>query len=104
MIPRCLPPGFDQVQLAGIIGQENDLNFGPGSQSQFHLLTGVDRQVFFDQQSAACRKPAHHQLDQANIGEAASPQGGKNGGLLGCWFESARCPALATPTIIQHGY
>src|SRR3990172_1952321 len=98
---QLFPPGFDQVQPTGVLGQEQDLNFGPSRQSQLHLATGMDRQIVFDQQPTVSRKLDHQGLDQVNMTEAVSARAGENGGLSACRFESAMRPELATPTIIR---
>lgn len=61
---QLLPPRLDQVQPAGIFGDELDLHFGPSRQSQFGLLADVDRQVVFDDQPAFGRKGSHDHLQQ----------------------------------------
>ena len=64
---QLLPPGLDQVQPAGILRDELNLNFRPGSQREPGLATGVDAQVVLDNQPAVGWKLNHDMLQQLDV-------------------------------------
>ena len=47
---QLLPPRLDQVQPAGVLRDELNLNFRPSSQREPGLATGMDAQVVLDNQ------------------------------------------------------
>src|SRR5918996_241984 len=64
---QLLPPGLDEVQLAGILGDELDLKLRPGQQPQLNLPAGVYAQVIFDDQPPLCRKLGHYLFQKPQV-------------------------------------
>ncbi|MCX8061336.1 MAG: hypothetical protein N3D16_02010 [Anaerolineales bacterium] len=96
-----IPSRFNSTQPAGGFGQEKELNFRLGGQSQLYLQTGVDRQMIFALQPAVCRELTHRPLDQAKMAEAVLTWASENRCLPSRWFESSMDARLVPPTVIR---
>src|SRR5512139_3024338 len=70
--PQLLPPWFNQVEPAGILGNELNLDLRPGSQGQLDFTAGMNDQVVFNNQPALGRKLAYHLFQQLNVAGAVS--------------------------------
>lgn len=97
---QLLPPGFNQVQPAGILGQEQDLNFRPGGQGQPHQATGMDRQIVFDEQPAVGWELDYDLLQQLEVTKTIPSGAGQDGGLPAGRLKSPMDPQLAASAIV----
>ena len=57
-----LPPRFDEVQPACVLGRELDLDLGPSRQGQARLTADMRAQVVFNDQPPICREVDDHSL------------------------------------------
>ena len=97
---ELLPPGFNQVQPTGILGQEHDLNVGPGRQRQSDLPTSMNAQIIFNEQPTVGRKACDHHLQQLDMTGAVPPWAQQNGCFSRGWFKQPMHPQLAPASIV----
>jgi len=97
---QLLPPGFNQVQPTSIFGNELQLNLRPGCQRQFHLSTGVNDHIIFNDQPTIRRKLTDHLFYQLNMTGTISSRADQNACLPSRGFERTMHPQLSTPTVV----
>jgi len=97
---QLLPPRLDQVQPTSILGNELQLHFRPGGQSQLDLPTDVNRQVILDDQPTVGRKGEHDFLQQLNVAGTVSSGTEQRNRLSSGWLKGTMHPQLSTSSII----
>jgi hypothetical protein len=86
---QLLPPRLDQVQPTSIFGNELQLHFWPGSQSQFDLVADMDRQVILNNQPTIGRKSDHDFLQELNVAGTVPSRTEQRNGLSTGWLHHA---------------
>ncbi len=97
---QLLPPGFDQVEPASVLGDELQLDLWPGSQCQLDLAAGVNTQVIFDDQPTVGWKRADHLFQQLNITGTVPSRADHDAGLSACRFKGTMHPHFPAPAIV----
>ena len=64
---QLLPPGFDEIEPAGVGRDEEQLNFRPSGQGQFDLSAFVDTQVILDNQPTVSGEAPDDLLEELNM-------------------------------------
>jgi len=98
---QLLPPRLNEIEPAGILGNELDLHFGPGCQSQFHLSRGVNTEIVFDDQPAIRWEFNEDLLQQLNMTGTVSSWTHQNRCLPGGRFKRPMRPQLTSATIVR---
>ncbi len=97
---ELLPPRFNQIEPAGILGDKLQLDFRPSCQSEFHRSAEVDGQVILDDQPAIGRKGDHDLLQQLDVAGTVAPWAKQGYRLSGGGLKPTMHPQFAAPPII----
>jgi hypothetical protein len=97
---ELLPPGLNQIQPAGISGNEKHLYLRPCQQSQLGLTTMMSTQIVLDNQQAVSGKLCNDLFKQADMAGAVASVTQNQRRLPGCWFKCTMHPQCATSPII----
>src|SRR5690606_12401267 len=97
---ELLPPGFNEVQPAGVLGNELQLDLWPGQQSCLHIPTFVNDEIVFNEQPAVTGKGSQQLLQQLEMRGAITRRAAEDSRQTGGWFEGAVYPDNAAPPIV----
>jgi hypothetical protein len=98
---QLLRPRFNQIEPTGVLGQEVDLNFGPGQQGSFDITAMMNRQVVLNQQPAVGRELTRHLFPRAQVQDTIPLGREQNGGLTGRGFKGSMHQGGAAAAIIR---
>lgn len=98
---KLLPPRLNQVQPTGIFGDELQLHFRPGSQSEFGLLADMDRQVILNDQPMLGGKSRHNLLQQLHMTGAVSSRAEHGNRFSGRRLKGTMHPQLPASAIVR---
>jgi len=98
---QLFPPWLNQVQPASVLGDELNLDLGPGRQSKSGLTTGMDAQVVYDDQPAIRWELGDDLLQQPDVTGAVAAGAQYDGRLPSSRFECPMDPQLTPPTVVR---
>ena len=98
---ELLPPGFDQIEPASILGNELKAYLGPSQQGSLDIAAFMNDEVVFDDQPTVTRKDSNHLLQQLNMRGTIARRATKNCGQASSWFEGAVNPDGAATTVVR---
>ncbi len=78
---QLLPPGFDEIEPAGVGRDKEQLDFRPGSQGQFDLSALMGAQVILDNQPAVGWELPDNLLQQLKVTGAVAAGADENRSL-----------------------
>ena len=84
---KLFPPRLNQIQPTSVLGQEQNLQFGPSRQCQSGLSAFMGRKIVFNNQPTVGRKLADDQFQELNVAGAITTQAHQNRGLSRRRFE-----------------
>ena len=64
---QLFPPGFNQIEPGGVLGDKLDLDFRPGQQSSFHISALMYHQVIFNNQPSLSWEFLNYLLKQLDV-------------------------------------
>jgi hypothetical protein len=98
---QLLPPRLDQVQPAGICGQQQQLHFGPGQQGSLRRAGEVGAQIIGDQDPFLCRIRPQDLFQELHEASTVPSRAAQCGGQAGGRLEGTQHPHAAAPGIVR---
>lgn len=98
---ELFPPGFNQVQPAGVLGNELKTDLRPSQKGGLHIAAFVNDEVVFDDQPVVTAKDGNHLLQQLDMSGAIARWARENRGQACSWFEGTMDPDGATTTVVR---
>ena len=98
---KLFPPRLNQVQPTSILGQEQNLQFGPSRQGQSGLSSLMNREIVFNDQPPVGRKLADNLFQELNVAGTIATRTQQNRRLSSSWFERTMNPHFTSATIIR---
>ena len=97
---ELLPPRFNQIEPASILGYELKANLWPSQQGGLHISAFVNNEIVFDDQPAVAGKSGNHLFQQLDMRGAIARRATENRGQTGGWFEGTMDPNRTATTVV----